>query len=52
MGELGSNGAGATTLYALRDRHDGEVLEQSFAAWFYIVSTNLRDSRVPPRDIS
>jgi D-isomer specific 2-hydroxyacid dehydrogenase-like protein len=38
MCELESNGAGATTLYALRDRHDGEVLEQSFAAWFYVVS--------------
>lgn len=26
--------AGTSTLYALRDRHDGEVLEESFAGWF------------------
>ena len=26
--------AGTSTLYALRDRHDGEVLQESFAGWF------------------
>ena len=26
--------AGTSTLYALRDRHDGEVLEESLAGWF------------------
>ncbi|MCU1298954.1 MAG: metal-dependent hydrolase [Acidobacteriaceae bacterium] len=26
--------AGTSTLYALRDRHDGEVLQGSFAGWF------------------
>jgi hypothetical protein len=26
--------AGTSTLYALRDRRDGEVLEESFAGWF------------------
>jgi len=25
---------GTSSLYALRDRHDGEVLEESLAGWF------------------